>query len=654
MASGGGQYSPPPVVPSPQQAIVQQLAHWVAGGVLALALVGATLAFGGVMAWTWAAMAVAVILAAAALIAGGWQAGVLEWERGPALLCAGIVAAVVALQQVPLPHGVVRAVSPRTEQVFALALPDFAAGERWLPLAYDRAGALEAALKGFTYLLAFLVARRVGRVPAQARALVLLLLGLGCFEAFYGLIEQFAGEGRIFGWQKPATAEKGRASGTFVNPNHFAGFLAMAASVGLALLLMRPRREGPQAVGLAPGQRLVMALTDPGAPKLLLTVLAVLVALAGLAGSGSRGGLLGFAAGGAAATLFAWRRGHARARTLVLLALVGGLVLWVAADGLGRLAGRLDLESLGQEGTTEAPSRLLFTKVTLAMAWDHTLVGVGVGSYEPAFLRYLKPPGMIVDWAHDDYAQLLAELGVVGFTALLVGLVLVARDVLGARPHGSQGEERRLLARMALAGVTPLVLHSFVDFNLRLPGTALWAVVLLGIAWGVARPERTLTAPLPPSLPARAAIGLVLLALGILPCWAVVTIARADWVAFPRIERGQGDERAPEVRLEDLERATGLCPWEGRHWAALAGQRYQLAQAVELGAAEAAAERVSRAMTSNEAKARVKSALITARLRTSAALREAQARAEGEAARAVECAPGNKIWLDLRRSLSRS
>nr|WP_281720367.1 O-antigen ligase family protein [Nitrosomonas nitrosa] len=634
----------------PERPIQAALGQWVAIGLLSMVLVFTPAMFGGVAAWGWAAAATAVVVALGGLVAGSWVTRHLELERGPMLGCLGIVAAVALAQQIPLPPQIMSALAPRTDRLFSEALAGVEA--QWLPLAFDRSGALEASLKGFAYLCAFLLARRLGRQVAHVRWLLLVLVAVGCFESFYGLGEQYVGEREILGWRKPPAGGGHRVSGTYVNPNHFGGLLAMCGSVALGLLLLEDQRDHrnlPPARTLK--QRLIVAVTSPNAPRLLLQVLAVLVIASGLVASGARGAAAGLLCGAGLVGLFAWRSGRFKGATPLVVGVLSASLLGLASEGVARLADRFQGEKLLQEADLSLGSRLSLTKSTLTMAANHPLTGVGVGSFEPAFLHYAKVPGTRIDHAHNDYAQLLAELGIVGWTALGLALILVVRDVLS--PQAAEDHERRILARVALAGVAPLVVHSLVDFNLRLPATALWAVVLLGLAWGVARPERTQVRPLPRALPARISLGACLLIVGAVPCWAAFQIARADWIAFPRVEREQGDERSLVVQLEDQERACQAWPWEGRHWARLAGLRYQVAMQAELEQAERAAERLTRAVTTPEAKQRLRDAVVTSRLRSSKTLQSARAQAAEEARRAVLLAPGNRLWNDLWRELSR-
>lgn len=111
------------------------------------------------------------------------------------------------------------------------------------------------------------------------------------------------------------------------------------------------------------------------------------------------------------------------------------------------------------------------------MIREHLVTGVGMGGYETAFLRFRNvAPMNTVDYAHNDYLQYLAELGLVGF--------LLALGVLGRCLYrmGLGLERSRLVA--AAMGV-----HSLFDFNLYIPANALVLAWILGMATAPALPE---------------------------------------------------------------------------------------------------------------------------------------------------------------------
>ena len=81
----------------------------------------------------------------------------------------------------------------------------------------------------------FFFARMLAQDRASRRRVVTWLVALGTFEALYGLVQYLTGWQRIFGYVKKYNLEE--ATGTYINRNHFAGFLEMVIPFGVALVL---------------------------------------------------------------------------------------------------------------------------------------------------------------------------------------------------------------------------------------------------------------------------------------------------------------------------------------------------------------------------------------------------------------------------------
>ncbi len=90
-------------------------------------------------------------------------------------------------------------------------------------------------------------------------------------------------------------------------------------------------------------------------------------------------------------------------------------------------------------------------------------------------------PMKTVDYAHNDYLQVQAEMGVIGF---LAGLLLVGRllqqTVRGAR--NARSVDERYLALACVASMTAMLLHSLVDFNMYVPANGMVFAWIAGIA----------------------------------------------------------------------------------------------------------------------------------------------------------------------------
>ncbi|MCO5171476.1 MAG: O-antigen ligase family protein [Planctomycetes bacterium] len=536
----------------------------------------------------------------------------------------------------------VELISPHAADLSEAVVP----GRAWKVLSLDRPATFESLLLGATYAMAFGLAAAVARVPRHARWVLFLLVGLGTFEAFYGLVEQLGGEAKVFGYSKPSG---GRTSGTYVNPNHYAAFLGMAicAALGLATSTSTSDRPVPRDLKL----RVIAALTHPAAPRrALFAFLGVAMGVA-LAGSLSRGGvlacLLGLGALGITSTRHRGGAGGRAGWVLGAVLVAGG---WVAAIGVQTL-----LERFGhlKDGDLSAASRLAFAYDTIMIAFAHPLTGVGAGAFEAVYPRFasVELGGLTLTHAHSDYAELLAELGFVGVLLLLGSVALTAWRAWPPADEHAQ-PERGAIALTALAALVPLAAHSLVDFNLRIPANALWAATLLGVAWGVSQPLRVRRMRLPGGwwlrLAALAGLGTSALVLAL----GAVQLARGDWVAEPFVERAQGDPRPLLQRVRSHEAALGMWPFRADHFAVLGAYRFEVALARQRSAArEAALALVDPQRTLESDLEAVIEALLQARLMHDPSWPAEVAECLVLLERACALAPANQRWARARADL---
>lgn len=406
----------------------------------------------------------------------------------------------------------------------------FAAGcalGRWAPaptLARTRAGVLLAAASvaaGLPHLLAAGTIDGIAPVDpaASARALLVqalgavlfvLVLGLcdsrrrlfaaalvvfaaGTLQAGWGVLMTLSGvEHGFFG---PKFVNLGVATGTFVNRNHFAGCVAMAAALGVGLLVAQlGQGKGEAATGWRAGVRGVAGILL--GPRAWLRG-ALALAVIGLVMSASRMGNLSFfiALGtGAVAALALWRP---RPRALVWLfaSLVAvDVALLGSWFGLERVAERVRQttidESAPAEGRDSDAERVRVSAATFDLWRAHPVLGVGPGAFRTAFPA-AKPAevALFYDHAHNDWAQALAERGVVGalpwFALWIVALGAALRALARRRDPRLRG-----IALGALMALSAALAHGFVDFNGQIPANASWHWVLLALALGAARMPR--------------------------------------------------------------------------------------------------------------------------------------------------------------------
>ncbi len=170
---------------------------------------------------------------------------------------------------------------------------------------------------------------------------------------------------------------------------------------------------------------------------------------------------------------------------LVLGGIVGMLVVYSMAIGIGPVADRFFTLRSGD-------SRLDFWRDSLSIIKDHPL-GIGLRNYEKVFPVYnvSNLSNKIIDYAHNDYLQLLIEAGWIGFTAVLTGFLIFmvksAYRIKHMNPH--KDPMRFFLAVGAFSGLISLAFHSFFDFNLQIPANCVYFVTLMAILYACCGPE---------------------------------------------------------------------------------------------------------------------------------------------------------------------
>jgi O-antigen ligase len=134
-----------------------------------------------------------------------------------------------------------------------------------------------------------------------------------------------------------------------------------------------------------------------------------------------------------------------------------------------------------------ANGRLSIWKSALDMIKDHPGTGTGWGTFRSVYPSYRRDRVFHgIAFAHNDYLQIAAGMGLPGLGLFLLFLVMLFRE--GFR--GIQSRDRDFFSLAlpgVLAGLFALSVHELVDFNLMLPANALLFFSLAGMVAGRSR-----------------------------------------------------------------------------------------------------------------------------------------------------------------------
>ena len=119
---------------------------------------------------------------------------------------------------------------------------------------------------------------------------------------------------------------------------------------------------------------------------------------------------------------------------------------------------------------------------TLRLIADYKWSGCGLGAYERGLYRYQTvAPVNTIDFAHNDYLQIIAELGMPGSLLVLVLAGWIAMRALAVVLWRRDGRNWELAIGL-FASLVALGLHSLADFNLYIPSNALAFAWISGVA----------------------------------------------------------------------------------------------------------------------------------------------------------------------------
>ena len=382
------------------------------------------------------------------------------------------------LQSVPLPLDWLELVTPARAERLAMVNQLAGTEIRFAAISEKGSGSFQVAVSLLAVLLYYYSLLKA--LSCRRNRMLLLcyyLIGVGVFEAVYGLV-QFVNPQIGILWLK---LTGGRAAhGTIIYKNQYASLLNMIWPLAVACSALYFMNTTKTAGGQGRKSRVKRTMEAFSTTRVqvpfflfatLLMVLAVLFSL-------SRGGIL--AMGRVGLLLMAFMPVTRKAK-LIFAGIVCALVLGYGGMlGLETITSRFN--SIGESGTT----RLDFYLSSLPMLWAHWLTGTGMESYVMLSPVYLKgfPANLLVDRVHNEYLELIIELGVpfgmLLFCWLVGGVGRLTKAMAGQR-KAVVGKDQVVIGTAALCGLAGFLVHGIVDFGWRLPANLVYAATLLAL-----------------------------------------------------------------------------------------------------------------------------------------------------------------------------
>lgn len=392
-------------------------------------------------------------------LADAWKTGEFRYDSSPLQIPLLALIFVGLLQLLPFRSFVTPEELNAVESVSALSLNPYLTRIAIIRLFVD--------FVFFAALLTYVNHRN------RLKNLILTIIIFSSIMAFYGILQRLASLEGIYG-VRPTPQAIPFAS--FVNQHHFAAFMEMTMGLTLGILFGKGiKRE----------------------MRIFLIIAALIMGMA-IIFTGSRGGMISFLAvlSFIVSANVLWDRQKsdyedaAEVRTSRfrrnLLMIGGGLVLVFVLFGsvilLGGDQSLLRGVGLSVNQDDVSSGRTHFWSVAVKIFFDYPILGAGLDAFGTAFSRYDPWNGMWrVEHAHNDYLQILADAGILGFGCVVAFVFLLFKQSFKTIVNASD-HFRRNAAIGALAGCFGILVHSFFDFPLRTPSNAFYFLAMAALA----------------------------------------------------------------------------------------------------------------------------------------------------------------------------
>lgn len=299
-------------------------------------------------------------------------------------------------------------------------------------------------IKLVSYIILFYVA--ANEFDRRMRsAIVMVVIFAGTAFSALGILQYYGFVGHP--WWVPGYF----LSSTYVNHNHFAGYLELVIPVAMALLFAGDdKHEAVGAHSIAFKAFIISALVIM-IPAFVLTQ--------------SRGGWISLVIAILVLGLSLWRIGLMKRMVFaifIIAALIAGVFVYI---NQGIIYDRLDSATGDVAGDASLDSRMLIWQGAAGMIKARPVYGWGIGTFMYAFNAF-RPVGIQekANTGHNDYIHMAAEMGLL---APLLMLWIFAVVVI-------KGLNRKDALRIGCAAaVLSLAIHGFIDYNFHIPANML-------------------------------------------------------------------------------------------------------------------------------------------------------------------------------------
>lgn len=287
------------------------------------------------------------------------------------------------------------------------------------------------------------------------KRLISLVILIASALSIYGLLQYFGVLSHSWWFPKEFLAA------TYVNHNHFAGYVEMVI---------------PVAIGMLFNEGLKSSFRESKKREIVLVVSLIIMTAAFIL-TQSRGAWFSLAISLFIMNIILIRDGvisRKSAKNILILFLLAVVVISFVFFGKEIIYQRATAVINTAQIDSSPETRFKIWQGTINMIAANPIIGTGIGTFSWGFPRY-RPEGLNLkaNFAHNDYLNMAAEMGIIASLIMIWIFIVVLKKGLGRHSN------TRIIG--CAIGILSFVLHGFVDFNFHIPANMILFVVWVGI-----------------------------------------------------------------------------------------------------------------------------------------------------------------------------
>ncbi len=306
--------------------------------------------------------------------------------------------------------------------------------------------------KIITYIAIYFILVNNFKTREKVKRIATIFIAMGIVISILGFVQYLAGTKNTF-------LEGGKSlSIIYVNKNHLAGYLEMAIPLSLGMMLTRIDR----------GKKIILGY------GVVLMIVALVMTL-------SRGGWIGFSVSLALALFLLAKKGY-YSKTFISFSIFGLIIVSIlAVIGATSIINRISQTEEAVNKPISYNFRVKLWLGSLEIIKENPFLGTGLGTFGSAFPKYRpRNTDQLNIWTHNDYLQAISEMGIFILPIILWIIFVTLKSgfmtFLKTRSKFKEG-----VAFGATCGISAILIHSLVDFNLHIMANALFFTILTGM-----------------------------------------------------------------------------------------------------------------------------------------------------------------------------